>query len=538
MQVTSAAQSRARDEAAIAAGEDSFTLMLRAGTAATEVIVREAAHLLASGVDIHVGPGNNGGDGYVVAAQLARLGVRVRVHAVAPPATPDAARAEQLARRVLSNAAFLAGADEVRGVRPVQVDALLGTGAHGPLRETVRSSTDAIARAAGEARAIAGRRGAMVIALDMPTGVNASSGEAVDGHVRADITVMFGTCKAGSLVARDACGSILVVDIGLGPHATLDDAAPQLADPQTLRSLLPAVAWNAHKGVRGRVLLTGGTHGMAGAMHLAAAGALASGAGLVRACVHEQSVVALQSAAPGVVCMPWPHDGGADAFANAVGDWAHIVAIGPGLGRDQRAHALLDHTLELASSSDVALVLDADAITVLAAEGISDAFRRCAKSRPVVLTPHDGEFASLARAIGIDAGGRDPEARLLATRALAGALSCTVLRKGTPTLVVSGDGAAWSVPRGSAALATGGTGDVLTGVLCAVFAHDHAPERATSGASASALAAWVHGVAGEALPARGSTVQDVIHSLPRAWTTLQDESVLSPHVLCVLPALR
>ncbi len=579
VQVTSAAQSRARDAAAIAAGVDSLALMMRAGTAAAEVIMRDADRLVGFGVDIHVGSGNNGGDGYIVAAQLVRLGVTVRVHVVAPPSTTDARRAEQLARRIVPESAFGAGLDGAPEYRPVHVDALLGTGAHGPLRATIRSATDAIELAARQARAHAGHAGSMVFALDVPTGVNASSGECVMGHVVADVTTMFGTCKAGALAAREACGRIHVVDIGLGAHAALADGAPQLAEPEALRPTLPAVAWNAHKGIRGRVLLIGGTHGMAGAVHFAAAGALSSGAGLVRACVHERSVAALQSASPGVVCLSWPDttrhgmadvhldealggpdtvEFGGDALVNAIREWAHVVAIGPGLGRDARAHDLLNHTLELASASDVALVLDADALSVLAAQGISAAFRHCAKARPVVITPHDGEFASLARAAGLESGERDPEGRLLATRALASALSCTVLRKGTPTLVASANGDAWCVPRGSSALATGGTGDVLTGVLSAVMASyastlsrehsdEHSPQRLPEhvrgrlrarSLDAAALGAWVHGAAGEELPARGSTVEDVIHSLPRAWRALQDETPREPNVLCVLPAPR
>ncbi len=576
VRVTTAREAAARDAAAIAAGTDGFSLMLQAGTVAAAEIVRTVPDRLARGVDVLVGSGNNGGDGYVVAAQLARLGVRVRVFVAAPPRTDDAQRAERLARALLHADAFRALAGDANGVDALAggspagdapepaggcvVDALLGTGASGALR-------GAVAMGAAMARA-AFTRGVPVFALDVPTGVDATSGWVTDGHVRAHHTITFGTCKAGLLAARGVCGRIVVADIGLGAHAALADHAALLADAAALRGVVPPIAWDAHKGTRGRVLVVGGAQGMAGAAQFVARGALASGAGLVRAIVHEESARALQAVTPAVVCAPM------DALDELVCTWAHAVVLGPGLGRDDDARAVVDRVLATCRRGDAwqvlttvrgargslavgasarrapALVLDADALMLLAtATGIAT-LRDLGARMTVVLTPHAGEFAALAEACAVphspqrhDPVARAEAARAEAAHAVAKATACTVLLKGAPTICAAPDGAAWFVPRGSAALATGGTGDVLAGVLGAVFASargSHAHD--TPPVACAALGAWVHGVAGEFADAtgrvRGTTVDDIVRALGAAWAQLQSPRALAPGVLAELPSAR
>lgn len=588
MQVTSASQAAARDAAAIRARGGSFPLMAAAGTVAAASIMRLAEVSLARGVDVFVGGGNNGGDGYVVAAQLARLGVRVRVHAVVPPQSADCVHAEAMARAVLPTPNVLALPTDAAAFVPaggVVVDALLGTGATGPLRPAIAAGVAHINRAR--------TRGAVVVALDVPTGVDATTGALADDFVSAQLTLVFGTLKSGLLNARAACGLVQLLDIGLGEFAEAGDGAPQLATGNALRRVVPDIAWDAHKGTRGRVLIVGATPGMAGAVQLAAHGALLSGAGLVRAAVHEQSVAPLQTSVPAVVTMPWGPDvhvldealdeslaihvedtsaSPPNDLVHAASRWAHAVAIGPGLGRDVQAWRLLSQLLRCVKTGDAAMVLDADAIWLLAERGVPPAFAACAASRPVVLTPHAGEFAALAHRLGVpfDRARRDPSARLESVRALAARLGCTILLKGTPTLCVSASGTAWCVPRGSSALATGGTGDVLTGVLAAVLAAERArgdakglgPQEVSADARTAAQAAacaWVHGVAGEfgnessaigtssGTPSRaangvrasirGRTVMDVLQALPHAWTRWQQPEALAPAVLAELPAL-
>ncbi len=553
-----------RDAAAIAARGESFSLMAAAGTVAAAAIVRAGGDALAHGVEVFVGGGNNGGDGYVVAAQLARLGVRVRVHAVVPPRSPDCTLAAAIASSVLRDgdiAPFVADTPPRIHGRGVLVDALLGTGATGELRAGFAAAAAVINRA----REIA----TLVVALDVPTGVDATTGRLASGYVRAHLTLSFGTCKSGVLSARAACGRVQVLDIGLGAHAQAPDGAPQLGTADSLRAVLPGIAWNAHKGTRGRVLIVGGTHGMAGAVQLAAHGALSSGAGLVRAAVHAQSVVAVQSTVPAVVTMAW--DDAGDGFSadldealavrleeapssttvtldGAASDWAHAVAIGPGLGRDAQAWRVFVRLLSQVGAGRAALVLDADALALLAEQGRSPGFEQCAETRPVVLTPHAGEFAALAARFGVpfDRTMRDPAARLESARELARALRCVILLKGAPTLCASPHGDAWCVARGSAVLATGGTGDVLTGVLASVLAAEQASLQAASAVlsldaartvAQAALSAWVHGVAGERRATiRGRTVMDVVGGIPFAWSRFHEAEGHAPGVLAELPA--
>jgi NAD(P)H-hydrate epimerase len=538
--VTSAAQAAARDAAAIAAGTDSFALMCAAGTVAAAEIVRVAGNRFAHGVRVHCGPGNNGGDGYVVAAQLARLGARVTVHAALPPRSPDAQRAERLARRHLPAGAFTTSvpADAQGGV---VIDALLGTGATGPLRGAIADGAAAVQAARAH--------GACVVALDVPSGVDATTGARADGHVVAQHTVTFGTLKAGLLAARDVCGRITVADIGLGASTALDDDAARLATPDALAACVPPIAWDAHKGTRGRVLVVGGATGMAGAVQFVARGALASGAGLVRALVSSESARALQAAVPAVVCV---HADGAphDALPDETFAWPHAIVLGPGLGRDPsamgRTFEALRTVLALAggdASRTPALVLDADALVVCANDDGLAALAACARVTPVVLTPHAGEAVRLAAACGLpfDAGAREPLVRLAAARAIAARTRCHVLLKGAPTLCVAPDGEAWVVPRGGPSLATGGTGDVLAGVLGALLATAAATGAGVAPVRLAALGAWVHGVAGEqpvrAAGARGATVEQVIAALGDAWVAVAAPAARPPGVLATLPAV-
>lgn len=558
MHVVTAAEAASQDADAIAAGTPGLTLMTRAATQAAAVILRLPSASLARGVSVLVGHGHNGGDGYLVAAQLARCGVAVRVYTCGTPRSPDARTAERYARAALPVQAMRPLAHDrahAESAEPlaipasatpgVVVDALLGTGASGPLR-------DAIAPGAAWCNA-AHAHGAIVVALDMPTGVDATSGARAEGHVRAHITIAFGNAKTGLLAARDAVGRVVVVDIGVDAAA----GAPRLADASGLRALTPPMVWHSHKGTRGRVALVGGSRGMAGAMQFSARGALHSGAGLVRAIVHPASVPVLQATVPAAMTATWPAAGpvtSRTARHDDAADWAHALGIGPGLGRGSRArdvlHTLLDRLAH--SSTRPSVLLDADALVLLArhltAHAIGVLFRHCAATRPVVLTPHAGEFARLASAcnIAFDIAETSPNVRLRAATALAQALQCTVLLKGTPTVCADMSGAQWYVPRGTAVLATGGTGDLLTGVLSALLAADAAnangpPHDVHGRAGLAAVAAWVHGVAGELATGaslRGPTVDDIAAQLPEAWSLLQRPTTLAPGIRAELPSVR
>jgi NAD(P)H-hydrate epimerase len=546
LRVTTAAEAAARDQAAIAAGTASFALMLQAGTTAAAAILRDFATRLSHGVAVFAGGGNNGGDAYIVAAQLARAGVAVRVHAAAPPRTPDAARAMHLASPALVHGA-------PTGHERVVVDGLLGTGHRGVLREPVLASCTRVS--------LARDGGATVVALDVPSGLDASTGEIAEGSPAAHVTLTFGTIKRGLLLSRAHAGRMVLLDIGLGlgggGDADREDGAWQWRDAHDLARWLPPIAWNAHKGRRGRVAVVGGHEGMAGAVILATRAALAAGAGLAHAIVDAPSVAAVQLTVPQALAERWPVRAGsrradpqpsgraAGGAVGAAGDDADsdtlrrcdALAVGPGLGRGARSSQLLerivtDHRDRPLVFDAVALWLLADVATTLGTDAASLLRHWTRQSRSVVCTPHEGEFARLIGTLVPV----DWDARVGALREFAVRGGVTVLLKGTPTLVASPDGGPISVvPHGTSLLATGGSGDVLSGLIVALLGQGLAPlEAAVCGAT-------VHGRAAELATARlggvrGGTLEDVFEALPLAWRQLEHAAPYPPGVLADLPS--
>ena len=528
LRVTTADESAARDHSAIAAGIPSFSLMLEAGSQSAAVILRDHGHRLSRGVAVFAGPGNNGGDAWVVAAQLARCGVRVRVVADGPPRTDDARRAAAIARRYEGHApsAMLAiGAPT--GEEQLVVDGLLGTGQQGALREPMR------ARAAQLAAYRA--RGATICALDVPTGLDATTGAHAVGGVCAHVTLTYGTIKRGLLRSRAAAGRIVLLDIGLGAHAARADDAWHAADAASLSQRLPSIAWDAHKGRRGHLALIGGVSGMAGAIVLATRAALASGIGLARAFVDAPGVPALQQGVPQAIAHAWVtgrHAGGENA-GDIGAPWGHAMALGPGLGRGAASEAVLRAALD--RHPGVPVVLDADALTLLSGGDDDSAHRLrawCGAGRPVICTPHPGEFSRLIGGPMVE----DWDVRATQLRDFAVRSGATVLLKGTPTLIATPDGLPLVVmPRGSAVLATGGSGDLLTGIIGTLLAQGvDAPDAALLGATAHALAG--ERAARAARGVRGPTLEEVLHALPAVWRDLAHPETLPPGVLAILPA--
>jgi NAD(P)H-hydrate epimerase len=477
----------ARDTAAIGAGTASRTLMHNAGAAAADVLLKRFGDALGGGVLIYTGPGNNGGDGWVIASQLAERGVPVRVHEVMESRTGDAFEAREAA---IGRVAL----GEGDGSEMVLVDALLGTGARGA---PSRGLADAV-RSIHERRAA----GAVVVALDIPTGVDATSG-AGPLNVIADLTISFGTLKRGHLLARNECGAIAVVDIGLGAHADGTDNAPILVDEPWVADFVPPIEADSHKGKRRRVVIVGGARGMAGAVILATRAASRSGIGMVRTLVEEASLVPVQSAAIEATAATWPLGG---AEIAALLDGCQAVLIGPGLGRTSEARRLLETVLEVWQGCTV---LDADAITLF--EGEIELLSAALARRPVLLTPHVRELARLI-------GTTDDEvikARFEIAQDAAHVLGASILLKGVPTVVTNSTGDSMVSASGTPALATAGSGDVLAGIAVTLLAQTGDPFRS------GAAAAWIHGRAAEIAntgrPIRGVTMSDVIDALGHAW---------------------
>jgi hydroxyethylthiazole kinase-like uncharacterized protein yjeF len=500
----SAEESMARDAAVIGSGVPSRALMQRAGAAAAAEIGHRYADRLHQGVVVFAGGGNNGGDGWVVAGALAAAGVAVRVSEVAPAKTDDA-----LAER--ATALPLVSLGSASGREGVVVDAVLGTGASSKPRGAAADAVTSM----NSLR----EQGAVVVAIDLPTGVDATTG-AADAAVIADLTVTFGAMKRGLLVARDASGEIVVADIGWGARGD-HGQLPELVDSRWVARRIPRISASAHKGTRRRIAIIGGGVGMVGAPILASRSAARSGAGMVRIHVTHENLAAVQTAAYEAMAQPWPLADD-DVAMTTIGEWAHACLIGPGLGRSAATKELVERILRAYHGP---VVLDADALNVF--EGSADTLGALLAGRPSLITPHVTEFARLAgsHASAVDA------ARFDAGAALARQLNATVLLKGVPTVITSPSGDRLVSAAGNAALATAGSGDVLGGIAVTLLAQTEDPF------ASAACAAWLHGRAAEIAvtgrDVRGTTLDGIIAALPRAWELDLPRS--RPPVLAELP---
>src|SRR5687767_13076656 len=263
IRVVTSAEAAARDRAAIQTGTPSRALMQRAGAAtASEIAIRLRSRLRA-GALVFAGPGNNGGDAWVVARALAATGVRVRVCEPVPAQTDDALAERALALPFVEPAGAAdttaLGSGDIYHGEGIVLDGLLGTGASGAPRGEIGSAVRGM-------RAIRERGGGApaFVALDLPTGVDATTG-VMHSPVRAELTFTYGTLKRGHLIARATCGRIAVLDIGLGAHAALDDTAPAAVNSRWVGERVPEFSADAHKGTRKKLAIVGGGPGMSGA---------------------------------------------------------------------------------------------------------------------------------------------------------------------------------------------------------------------------------------------------------------------------------
>jgi len=409
--ILTAAETRAAEERAVAAGCSIEALMERAGAAVAGAILRFAGPVETL---ILCGPGNNGGDGYVAARLLREQGVKVRVAASGPPRS-DAARAAAV--RWNGPVAALNEAEPAR----LLVDSLFGTGLTRVLEPTVST---VLMRLSQVAR--------WCVAVDVPSGVDTDSGAAFGAVPTFDLTIALGALKPAHrlLPSAAACGRVVIGDIGLGPP---DD--PKLTEVGRPRLRSPSAQDNKYS--RGKLVVVAGA--MGGAALLAATAAQRSGAGYV-----ELAGAAEGMTPHALVRVPWSDAALDDPRIGA-------VVIGPGLGRDAEAKTRLD----LALGCGRQIVLDADALTLIGRV-------RHDRLKGALLTPHWGEFVRL---FGDD--GRD---RLSQARAAAAASGAIILLKGADSIVAHPDGRAGVAPLAPAWLASAGTGDVLAGIagsLCA-----------------------------------------------------------------------
>jgi len=504
MRLVTAAEMRAIDRAAIDGGVPGLALMERAG----EAVARAALALRGPGGRVLAlcGGGNNGGDGYVAARRLVDAGVFVRAVAIAPPEglRGDARAALEAAMRA---GVAVGGAAELHDLRAgpgdVVLDALLGTGL-GRAASGVHAA--AIARMA-ELRAA----GAKVLAIDLPSGLSADSGQPLGPCVQADRTITFAFMKRGLILhpGAELAGPVEVADIGIPPGAAaaVPTSCELLAEDEA-RALVPSRPPEAHKGDAGRVLVVAGSAGKTGAAHLALTGALRGGAGLVTLAARAEVMPFALSGRPEAMSVDLPGAG-----PLGVGDVEALVAaahgmdavvVGPGIPRGPETASALRAFLERAR---VPAVVDADALNALAEHG----GHLAGLPAPVVITPHPGEMARLCRTTIAEVQ-RD---RVAVAAEHARAWGCVVVLKGARTVVAAPSGPPAIVPAGNPGLATGGTGDVLAGLTGALLG-SHLPPF-----DAARAAAFAHALAGDLCAARlgqrGLLASDVADALGAVW---------------------
>jgi hydroxyethylthiazole kinase-like uncharacterized protein yjeF len=442
-------------------------------------------------VSVWCGGGNNGGDGLAAARLLQQAGREVEIRLLADEKRLAGDAAENLRRAHELGLRFV---DEPAPA-DVVLDALFGTGFTGAPR-----------REAAEAIALINEAGAPVVAVDVPSGVDASTGEVAGVAVEAALTVTFHGRKVGLAVApgRFHAGEVEVVDIGLAHDATLHRRVSE-----RILELVPRRGARDNKYSAGAVLVVGGSTGLTGAPSLAAAAALRAGAGIAFLCVPESLYPVFAQRLLEVMPRPCADDGAGRLSPQAAGAIlelaarADAVALGPGLGRSEGTRELVRLLLE---RLELPLVLDADALWALAGH-LDWVFARDA---PTVLTPHAGE---LGRLLGKESA-RIAARRLDAVRSGADDAGATVLLKGADTLVAAPGHGVLVSDLGNPGLATAGSGDVLTGIVAAFLAKGLEPRRAAAAAAAvqgraAQIAAVRHGSA-------GLIASDVIESLSPA----------------------
>jgi hydroxyethylthiazole kinase-like uncharacterized protein yjeF len=507
--VLSPAESAALDRESQARGISVESLMENAGRAVGRAAGAVVGGLYGKRAVVVCGKGNNGGDGMVAARWLARRGMRAMVLLLADPGSLKDPTATNLRRLSDEGVSVREPTAEALGREleraDVAIDALFGTG--------FRGAPD------GEAAVIISALNdsdVPVVAVDIPSGVNGETGAVAGPAVAAEVTVTFGAAKPGLLLFPGAgyAGSVEVVNIGFPDDLLQSDL--WLVEEEDVAALLPTRRPADEKRSTGVVLVIGGSRGMTGAVRLMALAAYRAGAGLVSVATPESVVPVVQSGLAEATFVPLPQTDEGTIAIDALAlledrlESLDAVALGPGLTRNDETAGFVR---AFVASCPVPLVLDADGLNAFAGRAHELADRRS----DAVLTPHAGEFGRLS-------GLSPPEVtqdRLGHSRKLAGEVHAVVALKGNPMLVVSPDGEAHINSTGGPALATAGSGDVLTGTVAALLSRGLAP------VDAATAAAYLHGLAGDLAEVdlgEGTVAGDVLARLPLAAMIVKDEA--------------
>lgn len=492
IELLSTAEMAEADRRTIAAGTPGAELMERAGAAVAAAVL--ARHPVGSRVAVVAGPGNNGGDGFVAARLLAARGYRTEVLLTCEPRRlgGDAAAAAKKWKGPVTAATpgGLAGAHVV-------LDALFGAGLDRPVEGLPRAMIEAM-----------NAQRAPIVAVDLPSGVNGTSGAVMGVAVNAEQTVTFFRKKPGHLLlpGRLHCGALSVADIGI-PDAILAQIGPQTFEntPSLWRGSFPQPRPGGHKYDRGHAVVASGPLWSTGAARLAARGALRAGAGLVTIASPRDALAV--NAAESLAVMVRPVDGAAELTKFLADRRLNAIAMGPGIGVGEETCELVLAAL----AGERAVVLDADAITSFADN--PERLARPLRQRPrhaKIMTPHEGEFSRYFWALDqkTKVGSKLERARLAARLTEA-----VVLLKGTDSVVAAPDGRAALAANAPPYLATAGAGDVLTGMIAGLLA------QGMPAFEAAAAAVWLHGEAANGF-GPGLISEDLPEQLPALYRGL------------------
>jgi ADP-dependent NAD(P)H-hydrate dehydratase / NAD(P)H-hydrate epimerase len=492
MKLVTSAEMRELEAAAVAAGTSERQMMEEAGLAVAQEAWMLLGTLEGRRIVALVGPGNNGGDGLVAARHLSDWGAEVAVYL--PRKRRDETLLEEIREREIAVGAgeddpdytslegWLSAADLV-------IDALLGIGQKRPF-DPAEPLAEALKRLAAARK---GYTPPKLVAVDVPTGMNADSGATDDLTVTPDITITFGLPKVGMYQSPGsaAVGRVQVIDIGI-PKEAQERVGLELLTARWVRQALPERPEDGNKGTFGRLLVVGGCRRYVGAPGLAAMAAYRAGAGLVTVACPEPLLPILAGGLAEATWLPMPgaEDGGlaGEAALKLRNEWRGFDAavIGPGLSNTEDTRAMTWAILEdVGIDLERGVVLDADALNALAT--MEDAVQRMPGK--AVITPHPGEMARLLKTTVADVQSR----RLEAAREAAQKFGCTVVLKGAHSIVADKDGRARLSPFANPLLASAGTGDILAGMIGGYLAQGLEPFEA------AALGVYLHGACGESL---------------------------------------